>query len=166
MTMNLLKTQSERIVLQIPCRDIYKADVEETVLRHLRNIYGDACGKNGFVLANSIQLNERSLGKLVSVDSKSCIEYEVSYTCSTIYPSPDDIFDCIVESNTKMGLIAYLDHNVTEEEPCLQNSPILFIVPVDFGGVDKQAGDKIKVSVMDSRIKFQSKQIQSVAKMA
>lgn len=83
-----------------------------------------------------------------------------------IYPSPEETYDCIVESNTKMGLIGYLDYKVGKEIVTLKNSPILFIIPVDFGGVDKTTGDKIKVTVLDRRIKFQSRQIQCVAKMS
>ena len=164
--MNLLKHQSERGVIHIKCKDIYKQDVDTTIVNHLRRLYGDVCGKNGFTIGNTIQLIERSLGKLVTVDSQSCVEYNVSYEMDAIYPSPEDTYDCIVESRTKMGLIGFLDYSVNEDPPSLQNSPILFIIPVDFGGEGKSQGDKVKVQVLDSRIKFQARQIQSVAKMA
>ena len=162
----LLKHQTERCIIHIKCRDVYQKDVNKTIVNHIRKLYGDVCGKNGFTLKPSIQIIERSFGKLVTIDSQSCIEYAVTYEMDAIYPSPEETYDCIVESNTKMGLIGYLDYKVGEEIVTLKNSPILFIIPVDFGGVDKTTGDKIKVTVLDRRIKFQSRQIQCVAKMS
>jgi hypothetical protein len=163
--MSILKHQSERNVVHIKCKEIYKQDADATIVNHIRKMYGNVCGQNGFSLRDSIQMIERSMGKLVTIDSQSCVEYNVAYEMDTIYPSPEDKYDCIVESQTKMGLIGYLDYSVSDDPPSLQNSPILFIIPVDFGGADKSPGDKIKVEVLDSRVKFQARQIQCVAKM-
>jgi hypothetical protein len=164
--MNILKTQSERGVIHIKCRDLYKQDIDRTITDHLQKRYGDVCGKNGYVIGSSIQLIDRTIGKLVSIDTESCIEYRVTYKMQAIYPSPEDKYDCIIENNTKMGLIAYLDYSQNDEQVTLKNSPILFIIPVDFGGSGLTVGDKATVSVLDSRIKFQSRQIQCVAKIS
>lgn len=160
-----MKHQCERGIIHIRCKDIYKEDIGATIVAHLRKLYGDVCGKNGFTIGDSIQLVERSMGKLVTIDSQSCVEYRVTYEMDTIYPTPEDVYDCIVDNHTKMGLIAYMDHSLDEDPPSLKNSPILFIIPTDFGGVGKSKGDKLKVQVLDSRIKFQARQIQSVAKI-
>jgi hypothetical protein len=160
-----MKHQSERGIIHIRCKDIYQKNIDATIVNHLRKLYGDVCGKNGFTIGDSIQLIERSLGKLVTIDSQSCVEYHVTYEMDAIFPTPEDTYDCIVDSHTKMGLIAYLDHSLGDDPPALKDSPILFIIPVDFGGTGKSKGDKIKVQVLDSRIKFQARQIQSVAKM-
>ena len=61
-----------------------------------------------------------------------------------------------------MGIVAYLDHNVES----VSDSPVLFIIPkqfIDEDTIDKfKKNDKIKIKVLDTRIKFQSKQIQVV----
>ena len=62
-----------------------------------------------------------------------------------------------------MGIVAYLDYKSTES---IKESPILFIIPKQFVE-DKlietlNKGDEIKIKVIDTRIKFQSNQIQVI----
>ena len=162
----MIKQQRDQVTVQIKSKDICQGDPNVVITEHLRNLYGDVCGKYGYVIKSTIHLLNRNVGKLVTVDSVSCIEYNVVYKMDVIYPSPDDEFDCVVENKTKMGIIAYLDYSLNDSPVSLETSPILFIIPNQLGGdASVQSGQKLKVSVLDSRIKYQSKQIQSVAKI-
>lgn len=162
----MIKQQRDQVTVQIKSKDICQGVPNVVITEHLRNLYGDVCGKYGYAIKSTIHLLNRNVGKLVTVDSVSCIEYNVVYKMDVIYPSPDDEFDCIVENKTKMGIIAYLDYSLNDSPVSLETSPILFIIPNQLGGdTSVQSGQKLKVSVLDSRIKYQSKQIQSVAKI-
>ena len=90
----------------------------------------------------------------------------------TIYPSKHDEYECIIDSISKMGIIGYLDYNTEEEEEeiNIKNSPLLIIIPLEYIKKDKQIddyhiNDKIVVSVLDSRVKYKSNQIQVVAEI-
>ena len=88
----------------------------------------------------------------------------------TIYPSKQDEYECIIDSISKMGIISYLDYNTEEEKTNIKNSPLLIIIPLEYIKGDKKItdyyiNDKIVVSVLDSRIKYKSKQIQVVAEI-
>ena len=136
-------------------------NIDGYILYYLKNNYENICHNNGFVLPDSTELIQRSYGKVVSNNNQNYIQYNVNYKNKSIIPTPDDIFDCIVDSKTKMGIIGFLKYKDISE---VKDSPILFIVPTEFIKNDKNInkGDLIKVKVLDTRIKFQSKQIQVV----
>ena len=62
-----------------------------------------------------------------------------------------------------MGVIGYLEYNSCT----IEDSPILFIIPNESFTEDKldniHPNDKIKVKILDTRIKFMNKQIQVVS---
>ncbi len=136
-------------------------NIDGFILNHLKR-NENKCHNNGYVIPDSTVLVQRSIGKVVSINNQNFIQYNVNYKNKSIAPSKDDIFDCIIENITRMGIVAYLDHNVES----VSDSPVLFIIPkqfIDEDTIDKfKKNDKIKIKVLDTRIKFQSKQIQVV----
>ena len=64
-----------------------------------------------------------------------------------------------------MGIVAYLDYKEKKESD-IQESPLLFIIPKEYFEEEQmekmKIGDKIKVKVLDTRIKFMAKQIQII----
>ena len=146
----------------IPAKDLLKnKNIDGYILHHIKNNYENICHNNGYVIPDSSELIQRSYGKIVTINNMNYIQYNINYKNKSIIPIKDEIFNCIIDSKTKMGIIGYLDFkNVTE----ISNSPILFIIPNEFINTEKEISknDKIKVKVLDTRIKFQSKQIQIV----
>ena len=158
--------------VHIPIQKITKTkNIDGLITYHLKNLFEGVCGKEGYVVKNSIFVVQRSIGKIVTIDSKSKIQYDVTYKLKTIHPSKDDEYECIIDSISKMGIIGYLDYNTEEEEEInIKNSPLLIIIPLEYIKKDKQIddyhiNDKIVVSVLDSRIKYKSNQIQVVAEI-
>ena len=90
---------------------------------------------------------------------------DIIYKNKSIIPTKDDVFECIIDSITRMGVIAYLDYKESEDSS-IKESPLLFIVPKDFlpeGKIDQlKKNDTIKIKVLDTRIKFMAEQIQIV----
>ena len=159
--------------VHIPIQKITKTkNIDGLITYHLKNLFEGVCGKEGYVVKNSIFVVQRSIGKIVTIDSKSKIQYDVTYKLKTIHPSKDDEYECIIDSISKMGIIGYLDYNTEEEEEeiNIKNSPLLIIIPLEYIKEDKEIddyhiNDKIVVSVLDSRIKYKSKQIQVVGEI-
>ena len=158
--------------VHIPIQRLTKSrNIDGLITHHLKTLLEGFCGKEGYVVKNSIFVVQRSIGKIVTIDSKSNVQYDVTYKLRTIYPSKEDEYECIIDSISKMGIISYLDYNTNgEEEINIKNSPLLIIIPHDYikeGNTmdDYKINDKIIVSVLDLRIKYKSEQIQVVAKI-
>ena len=74
------------------------------------------------------------------------------------------IFTVKIDNITKMGVIGYLyDSN---DKYNIENSPILFIVPSGYIKDIESLKDVSEVEVLQSRIKYKSKQIQVVGKLS
>ena len=85
----------------------------------------------------------------------------------SILPCKGDIYEAIVDSITKMGIISYLKLE-SQKLNSVKESPVLIIVPQIY--LDKDLdnyskGQKIKVEVLDKRVKYRAKQIQVVGKI-
>ena len=67
-----------------------------------------------------------------------------------------------------MGLIGYLE-TVQDKKYTIKNTPIIFIIPKEYLSDNLndtfQAKQKIKIEVLEARIKYKSSQIQVVGKL-
>ena len=124
------------------------------------------CNKHGYVLENTLKVVNRSIGKVVTHDNMSMIEYNITMKLNVIYPCEKDIFTVKIDNITKMGIIGYL--NDKDNKYNIENSPILFIIPSGYiEDIESLKKDmKIEVEVLQSRIKYKSKQIQVVGKLS
>ena len=132
----------------------------------LKKEHENLCYKHGYVLENTLKVVNRSIGKVVTHDNVSMIEYNITMKLNVIYPCEKDIFTVKIDNITKMGVIGYLDDK--EDKYNIENSPILFIIPSGYiEDIETLKKDmKIKVIVLQSRIKYKSKQIQVVGKLS
>ena len=89
--------------------------------------------------------------------------FDVNYKIDTYNPQKGDLINAIVSSNTKMGLIAYGDFS--DKQYTLENSPYLIIIPITDNTTSVNVGDKIEISVIASKLKYSSKQIQIIGKI-
>ena len=132
----------------------------------LKKEHEKLCNKHGYVLENSLKVVNRSIGKIVTHDNISMVEYNITMKLNVIYPCEKDIFTVKIDNITKMGIIGYL--NDKDNKYNIENSPILFIVPSGYiEDIESLKKDmKIEVEVLQSRIKYKSKQIQVVGKLS
>jgi len=123
------------------------------------------CNKHGYVMKDSVKILNRSVGKLVTHDNNSMIEYSISMKVDVIYPCEKDIYTCKIDNITKMGVIGYLDD--IDNKYNIENSPILFIIPTEYiEDIELLKKDmNIEIEILQSRIKYKSKQIQVVGKL-
>ena len=150
-------------------------DIDNVLLLKLKSLYGDVCKDDYFVFKNSISILSRKIGKIESFNNENYIKYQVKYKCSIISLNIGDKIDCIVNNVNKMGVIAYVKleekyiSNPDDEE--FKNSPLIIIIPNDIisnEGVDFDnivSKQKLKIEVLDMRIKYRNNKIQLVGKI-
>ena len=141
-------------------------NIDGLIKYKLKKEQENLCNKHGYVLENTLKVVNRSIGKVVTHDNVSMIEYNITMKLNVIYPCEKDIFTIKIDNITKMGVIGYLyDSN---DKYNIENSPILFIVPSGYiEDIESlKVGMKIEVEVLQSRIKYKSKQIQVVGKLS
>ena len=160
-----LITQENDKSVHIPMVSMRGGDVSSIVAKYMKRSLEGICDNFGYIEPESVQLVSKNLGKILTVDGQSMVEYKVKYKFKSLYPSPGDVYVCVIESITKMGLVCYL-----KGTDSLDASPLIVIVPQVFLGEGNtlesfSEGDTCKVEVMESRIKYKNRQIQSVAKI-
>tara|TARA_B100000575_G_C22956214_1_gene552789 strand:+ start:198 stop:704 length:507 start_codon:yes stop_codon:yes gene_type:complete len=164
---NHIKEQILSITLQVNLRDLTKTkNIDGFLLYNLKKRLEKKCGECGYVIENSISIVERSHGIYKTIDNKSIVQYEINYKVRTIHPQKDEIYECIVDSITKMGVISYLSLN---DDDTIENTPLLIIIPKDYISDDRfekiEKGKKIKIKILDSRMKHLADKIQSVGQL-
>lgn len=165
---NISAQELKTTTIHIPSRDIYRTkDIDGLIKFTLKKQIENVCGKYGYVLDDSVSIVKRSVGKIVTHNGVSNIEYNITYKINSIYPCKGDVYEAIVDSITKMGLISYLKLE-SDKFNSVKESPVLIIVPQMY--LDKELesyskGQKIKIEVLDKRIKYRAKQIQVVGKI-
>ena len=154
--------------VQLNAEDVMRSqNIDGLIAQELKKDLEGFCGKYGYVIKNTIEIIQRSIGKTVILNGESKIQFSVTYKMNTIYPCKDDIYECTVSSITKMGIVGYLDYNTgTQESITLKTSPLLIIIPNEDLHKELTPGEKIKVSVQAVKIKYHSSQIQIVARVA
>ena len=58
--------------VHIPIQKITTSrNIDGLITYHLKNLFEGMCGKEGYVIKNSIFVVQRSIGKIVTIDSKN-----------------------------------------------------------------------------------------------
>lgn len=147
-----------------PC--LLQGDINKLILDGIKRKYEGVCNKDGFILRDSIELLERSIGQIKTINNESLINYNITYKADIISPCEGDKYDCYVETINKLGIIAYLKLN---DSDTMKESPFIIIVPKEY--VDEEnfekikLNDKIKVLVKSYRIKYKTEHIQIIGNL-
>ena len=142
-------------------------NLETTIIKNLINKVGNKCSKNGFIIKDSIEFINKTLGKMVNINNFNKIEYNIKYKAKLILPNKGDIIECNIDNINKMGIIGYIKKNKLIQnykgENTLKESPIIIIVPNNKIINEKLIdNNKITIYVQGIRLKFGSEQIQIV----
>lgn len=141
-----------------------KGDVNKRILHVLKEKYEGKCNNVGFIEKDSIEILNRSIGEIKTIDSKSYICYNVTYKTRILLPSEGETLKSTIKSITKMGIIAYATMDGKYE---MTNSPYIIIVPKEsFTDEDKinslTVGDELDIIISAFRVKHLSDNIQVV----
>ena len=142
-----------------------KGDINELLYKLLKKKYEGVCNKDGYIQKGSLQIVNRSIGSVKTINNTSYIVYEITYKANIYSPVKGNKLDITINSITKMGIIGFLKDN---DDDTIENSPFIVIVPREYfedGNVDiYEVNSELKVQIENSRIKYMSKNIQIVAK--
>ena len=162
------KEQLKTTTIHIPSRDIYKTkNIDGLIKYKLKEQVEGLCGEHGYIIKDSVSLVKRSIGKITTQNGESKIEYDLTYKMKVLFPNKNDKYECIIDSVTKMGIIAYLNSD-NESMNNIKDSPILVIIPNEYLENDIstfEKDQKIDIIVLDNRIKYRSTQIQVIGKI-
>ena len=146
-------------------------NIDNIILLKLKKIYEGYCKDNCFILNNSINIINRTIGKIETYENKNVIKYSITYSCDIISPTNGEQIEVIVSNINKMGVIAYIkiDTKYSISDNTFDNSPLIVIIPNDmitnYDTSNINIGQKLKVEIMGFRIKFRNKKIQVVCKI-
>ena len=158
-------------IINIDYKDINTKRFNQKIYHKLLEKVGDRCYNNGYTLRNSVEMINKSLCKLESLDSNNLLTCKINFSVDMIRPGTDDIIECYIDNINKMGVIAYIKlKDLVKDykgENVLKDSPLIIIVPLQvIDDIDElNIGQKIKVKVNASRLKFNAKQIQVVGEI-
>ena len=133
-------------------RDVDKSQIVDNILtREIKEMYGDRCIDTGYVDASTIQIVERSIGRIYAEHLNGNIVYDVRFSADVCCPVKGDEVVGRVTNSNKMGLL-------------VKHGP-LNIVLARQHHVNRKCfkriniGDDIPVSIVGSRFSLNDKQI-------
>lgn len=154
--------------IQIDSKDVYQSkNIDGLIKYKIKNEFENLCSKNGYVVKDSVSIIKRSIGKITIHNNQSKIEYNITIKMKIISPCQGEIYTSIIDSITKMGIIAYMDMKDGSVNN-VNDSPVLFIIPKEYIDDDISLfsnNQKINIEVVQKRIKYRSRQIQVVGKI-
>jgi len=142
-----------------------KGDINEILYKLLKKKYEGVCNKDGYIQNGSLQIVNRSIGSVKTINNTSYIVYDITYKANIYSPVKGTKLKITINSITKLGIIGFLKDNVDDT---IDTSPFVVIVPREYFKDDTVDGyeinSELNVKIEDSRIKYTSKNIQIVAK--
>ena len=164
MSRNYISKQLLTSSINIPT-DRLRGDINETILRQIKKRFEGTCNQDGFIEKDSIEITNRSLGEMKTINNKSYIVYNLTYQANVISPSKGDKLSCVVNAVSKVGAICYIKE---KEHDTINDSPFVIMVPREFFSQEDDVdalspGSKLIFIVEAARVKFRSESIQLVA---
>ena len=71
--------------INIQSREL-QGDVNELLLTKLQKKYEGVCNKDGFIKQGSLQIVNRSMGEIKTINSQSYIVYQITYKATVLSP--------------------------------------------------------------------------------
>jgi DNA-directed RNA polymerase subunit E'/Rpb7 len=143
------------------------SDIDSIVRIKLKENVEGKSYEDGYIIEDSVRIIQRSMGKIVTNGKKSEIKYVIKYKAKVIYPSENDEINIIINSINKLGVIGYIRLN---EGDTSEESPMLIMVPKEYFSEssrnfdDLTVGQKMDVVTVGVRSKFNSNNIQVIAR--
>lgn len=131
-------------------------DIDKILLDKCRNKLEGKCTKNGYVFKGSINLLERSIGKINSSHFNGNIYYDVRLEAKICNPLKGDIIYAKIIGKNKMGILA-------TRLPIIIALSQIHNKELDMAKL--VVGDEIKVSVLDKKFKLNDKEIHVIGKV-
>ena len=155
-------------IVNITNRDLNTTDINNEIYNKLIEKIENKCYNNGFIIKDSIELVNKTLGKIININSNNYISYNVRFKAKLIQPGIDDIIDCYIDNINKMGFISYIKFKDIlgnyEDNNSLKDSPLIIIIPLQTieNPENYNVGQRISIKTNAIRLKFNANKIQIV----
>ena len=149
-------------------RDINTPNITGLIIIKLKKRIGNKSYNNGYIINDSIKFISKTLGKIVTLSNENKILYNIKYKVKMIQPTVNDEIECCVDNINKMGIIAYIKmRDVIDDYDgvnTLLDSPLLIIIPNEtIEHIENiNIGQKIKIKINATRVKFNAEKIQII----
>lgn len=133
-------------------RDIDKSLlINSILLEKIKDLYGDRCIEKGFVQGSSIEIVERSIGKIYAEHLNGNIIYDIRFSADICNPVKGEIVKGRVTNSNKMGLL-------------VKSGPLNIVLARQHHVNRKcfkkiNVGEEIPVSIVGSRFTLNDKEI-------
>tara|TARA_B100001094_G_C18187244_1_gene804622 strand:- start:27 stop:497 length:471 start_codon:yes stop_codon:yes gene_type:complete len=138
--------------IKIEPYDINK-ELDNTICFKLKEKIGNKCNVNGYVKKDTINILNKSIGKIISSHFDGSIYYRLEYTADVLNPNENDIINCNILKKNKHGILA-------------NNDCIYIVIPYVCNGNNNEdkfknlnINDNIKIKVIGSYFEINDTQI-------
>lgn len=131
-----------------------KESIHDTLLRKIKNKFGNKCSNYGYIIKDSIKIVDRSIGEIVSSHFNGSLVYHIKLEVKICSPSKNDIVSCKVVAKNKIGILC-------------EQQPFVIILSKDYHNKHSkfdtiQKNDLIHIKILDYKYKYSDNQIQVV----
>jgi hypothetical protein len=165
--MSLISDQLLTTVLILKSKDLSN-DIDNVILIKLKELVEGRCNRDGYILEDSVRVIQKNIGKCVTNDGQSGIKYKINYKAEIISPSINDELNIHISNINKAGALGYIKIKETDTS---ENSPLVIMIPKEYFTEesvkqfnDLTIGQKLDIVIIGTRIKYNSKNIQIIAK--
>ena len=132
-------------------RNALHRNIDKSLLHKIKDLYGDKCIEKGYVQGSTIEIVERSIGKIYAEHLNGNIIYDVRFSADICNPIKGEIVNGRVTNSNKMGLLVKAgplnivlarQHHVNRK--CFKKINV---------------GDEIPVSIVGSRFTLNDREI-------
>ena len=177
MTLSYINTQKLTTKINIKPNELNQ-NINEIIFLKLKEFTEGFCINEGYVITDSINIINKSIGKIINLNNKSYVQYSINYSAIILSPNKDDIINCYIDNINKLGIVAYIklselikstdiNINIDNEIDTFSNSPLIIIIPeTNIDDITKyNKNDNINIKVVAIRIKYNSDKIQLIGSM-
>ena len=142
-----------------------RKNIDDVIYQKLKKKVEGVCSEDGYVIKDSVEIMNRQVGRIQTKNNQSQIQYPIHYRAKVISPNKGDVIEVFVNNINKMGVVGYIQ---IDGEGDSENSPMIIIIPREYFETsnynihDIHIHQKLSVTIIDSRIKFNSDKIQAV----
>lgn len=132
-------------------------NINDTILKILKNNIEDKCLDKGFVKKDSVNIIKRSAGMFSGSLFNGSVKFNVVFSCELCHPNKGDILKCKVLRVNELGIRGLIGPIKVTVAKQFQDNKSIF--------KDIKEGDMIEVVVLDKKFDLNNKFIQVAAKI-
>jgi DNA-directed RNA polymerase subunit E'/Rpb7 len=144
------------------------SDIDNFIKLKLKESIEGKSYEEGYIIKDSVRIIQRSIGHIVTNNKQSEIKYIIKYKATVVSPSENDELNITVNNVNKMGVLGFIKLKPSDD---IEGSPLIVMVPKEyfdenasFNFNDINVGQQLDVIVVGARVKFNTKNIQVIAR--